>query len=1089
MLTQGRGPARFIAPGFFFLISLVPAPAHGQATDGNIVGNVYDTSGSIVPGALVELLNTATGVKAAARTDIQGSYRFGNVLAGNYTVTVIADGFARTSLSDVRVELSRTTTVNVTVTLASVSSAIDVSAAGALIDTTTAQVTNTYDQRLASELPLAANPSGGVYNLSLAGAGVASSGGIGAGTGPSVGGMRPRNNNFTVEGVDNSNKIVTGPILYVPNDAVGEFTVLQNQFSAEFGRSSGGQFNVTVKGGSNQIHGSLYEYLLNRKLNANDQAAARQGILSPPRYDENRLGAQAGGPIIRNRWFIYGLFEYNPQGREGVPSAPVYAPTAAGYAALANIPNLSKSNLDILRQYAPPAATPSRTTTVNGVQVPIGVFSIIAPSYSNTYNWLVSSDANIRARDQLRVRFINNENHGLDTGALLPQFFTPQPIYAKLASLSEFHSFAPNLNNELRLAWNRNNNLRVMPDISFPGLDIFPNITIRNDLNINIGPNTNSPSATIQNTYQWVNNLSWNKGRHDLKFGADLRSQITTSAYIPRGRGDYQWTTLEKYLSDTIPDYIANRNVGGKVYSGNAPAYYGFANDNFRLRSNLTINAGLRYELNGVSKSMKEFDLNRLVDVPGVLTFKAPVSTRKNFAPRLGFAWSPGRSGKTSIRGGFGIAYDQWFDNIGTQARPPQANANVDITGNPGTGFLAKGGIPPSSRAADLTPAQARAATSYWLDPVQKLPYAFTTNIGIQRSFAKDYTIEARYVGTKAVHLLIQGQLNRNSLVTDSFNLPTYLEAPSQATLDSLKISTATFTQLRTTSVWNPLLPYGFSTAIIAYQPRGNSRYHGLAVDFKKRYSKNLLFNAAYTLSRNEDDSTAELNSVVSTPRRPQDYSNYTAERSLSALDRRHRLTYTAIYNTPWFSTHANPLVKNLLGNWELTGTYTAETGTWSTPQSGVDSNQNGDSATDRVILSPSGVPGTSSGVTALKNSSGATVAYLAQNPKAQYILAQIGAFANSGRNILRTPGINNFDLTIAKNIVIRERYTLQLRADMFNAMNHPQYTLGNINSVRLRNTSGSANMFVPGNPSFAQWDQVFSSNPRILQVTAKFVF
>jgi hypothetical protein len=141
------------------------------------------------------------------------------------------------------------------------------------------------------------------------------------------------------------------------------------------------------------------------------------------------------------------------------------------------------------------------------------------------------------------------------------------------------------------------------------------------------------------------------------------------------------------------------------------------------------------------------------------------------------------------------------------------------------------------------------------------------------------------------------------------------------------------------------------------------------------------------------------------------------------------------------------------------------------------------------VILNPNGVPGTSSGVTALRNSSGATVAYLAQNPNAQYIQAQIGAYANSGRNIMRSPGIHNVDGTIAKNVSILEKYTLQLRADMFNAMNHPQYTLGNINSVRLRNTSGSANMFIPGNPFFGRWDQVFSSNPRVVQITAKILF
>ena len=355
-----------------------------------------------------------------------------------------------------------------------------------------------------------------------------------------------------------------------------------------------------------------------------------------------------------------------------------------------------------------------------------------------------------------------------------------------------------------------------------------------------------------------------------MKFGIDLRAKIFGSTYISRARGDYQWTTLEKYLNDTVPDYIAQRTVGGKVYSGNAPAYYGFVNDSYRFRQNVTLNLGLRYELNGISKAMKDFDLNKIADVPGVLTFQAPVSTKKNFAPRVGFAWSPGRSAKTSIRGGFGMAYDQWFDNIGIQARPPQATSVVILTGKPGTGFLANGAIP-NTAGSTLTPAAARASTSYYLDPLQRLPYAITYNIGAEHSFGKDYTLGARYVGTN---------LNRNALVTDTFNLPTYLQAPTQATLDSLKITTATFTQLQTTAAFNPLIASGFTNTITAYQPRGNSRYDGLAIELKKRYSRNLLLNLAYTLSHTTDDSTAEFNSVVANPRHPQDLNNYTAERT-----------------------------------------------------------------------------------------------------------------------------------------------------------------------------------------------------------------
>jgi hypothetical protein len=1073
----------------------VPLSVFGQTADGNISGAVLDTSGAGVPNANIDLIGETTGVKTSTKTDSTGTYRFNNVLVGDYSITVTASGFSTETLHKVHVELSRATTVNVNLQVGAVTSTIEVAETAALIDTTTATVGNTYETKLAAELPMSANPRGGIFNLALVGAGVASSGGVGVGYGPSIGGQRPRNNNFTVEGVDNNRKDVTGPTIFVPNDSVSEFSVLQNQFSAEFGHSSGGQFNVIMKSGTNELHGGIYEYLLNRDLNANDQGNARSGVLSPPRYDQNRLGGNAGAPIIKNKLFVYGLFEYNPLGQAGVPANPVYAPTTAGYALLDAMPGISKTNLGILKQYAPGIATaaPGKApTVVNGVSIPLGVYTIVAPSFSNSYNYVITSDYNLSEKDQLRGRYISNRTTGLDTAAALPVFFTAQPTTAKLGNVSEFHSFGPTLNNEIRLGFNRYNSDTEVPNFPYPGLDVFPNVVMRNDLNLNIGPNPNGPQATLQTVYQIVDNVSWVKGRHEFKFGFDGRSLISSSTFIQRNRGDYEWNTLQGFLNDNIPDFIAQRNVGGKPYIGNQTAYYFFGNDNYRMNRNLSINLGVRYEYNGVARSQKEFALNSLADVPGVLTFSAPQPYKKNFVPRVGIAYSPGSSGKTSIRAGFGLAYDQVFDNVGTNARPPQATATVDVTASGagvGSNFLANGGIRPDALAAALTPASARAATSSYLPGNQQLGYAITYNLGVQHAFANDYTVEARYVGTKGVHLLYQDQINRNSLVTPTFNLPTYLQAPSQATLDALTVSTATFAALKNTAAYNPLLPYGFTNAITAYVPRGNSRYNGLALELKKRYAKDFLLTGAYTFSHLIDDSTSEVNSIVATPRRPQDFNSISSEKSNSALDRRHRFSLTALYDVNYFSKANNALVRHSLGGWELSGTYTAESGEWATPQSGTDSNQNGDTAGDRVILNPSGVPGTSSGVTALKSSSGATVAYLAQNPTAQFIFANTGAFANSGRNIFQTPGINNIDFTIAKNFNIKERVKLQFRADMFNAVNHPQYTLGRINNVQSRNTSGTASMFIPGNQLFGRWDQVFSSNPRIIQVGAKLTF
>src|SRR5437763_4705301 len=254
---------------------------------------------------------------------------------------------------------------------------------------------------------------------------------------------------------------------------------------------------------------------------------------------------------------------------------------------------------------------------------------------------------------------------------------------------------------------------------------------MRTDLNLNIGPDPNGPQATLQTTYQLVDNVSWNKGRHDLKFGFDGRDLIAASTFIQRNRGDYEWTTLNGFLNDTIPDFIAQRNVGGKPYSGNNMAYYFFANDNWRFNRNLTVNLGLRYEFNGVAQSMREFALNSIADVPGVLVFRAPEPQKNNWAPRVGFAYSPGTGGRTSIRGGFGMAYDQVFDNVGTNARPPQATSTVDSLVTEATGYLANGGILPNASATALTPATARAATSSFLPSQIKAGYSINWNFGI----------------------------------------------------------------------------------------------------------------------------------------------------------------------------------------------------------------------------------------------------------------------------------------------------------------------------------------------------------------------
>ena len=1071
------------------------APLYAQAISGDLVGTVTDVSGAVVPNATVTATNVATSVRSTASTNASGIYRLSNLLPGSYNISAEVAGFDTSVVKDVPVQLNQTGTVNFALTVGAVSTSVEVRGTSSVIDTTTSQIQTTYGAGQIADLPT--NTIGvGVINMSLLQAGVASAGGIGVGTGPSVGGQRPRNNNFTVEGVDNNNKTVTGPNTTVPSESVAEFTLIQNQFQAEYGHSSGGQFNTVVKSGTNQFHGELYEYLENRDLNAEDQTFKTQGILTNPRFDSNHLGGNVGGPIMKNKLFFFSSFEYNPVGQSANAGAPVFAPTLSGYAALANAPGISQTNLGVLKQYAiAPALTPgSPTISVGGVSVPTGIIPLAAPNFSNSYFGVQSIDYNISDKDQLRGRFVYNRNDAINTGADLPAFYTTVPTRSDTLTVAEYHTFSSTLTNEIRLGYERLNTSDPLGNQTFPGLDQFPNLVFVN-LNLQVGPNPNFPQSATNNVYSVTENVSWIRGNHTFKFGTEFRDYISPQFFTQRSRGDYEYTDIALYLQDITPDFLAQRNIGGRTYYGNQLATYTYAQDTWRIRPNLTLNLGVRYEFTTVPEGEQAQSLNAAASVPGLLNFKSPSADPFGIAPRVGLAYTPTKDGHTVIRAGFSMAYDVFFDNIGVLSVPPQFSNTVDLThANDNSGFLANGGISPAFGLAGNTPAQLRAATSTFI-PDEKLPYSINYNLTVEHVFAKDYTLDVGYIGTKGVHLITQEQLNRQSPVTATQNLPTFLSAPSAATLAALPL---TLGQLTTIGDQVPAYANaGFAAPITSFTPQGYSDYNALTVNLKKRLAKGLQYQAAYTWSHLIDNSTAEVASTFLTPRRAEDFFDLNAEKASSALDRRQRFTLSLLYDAPWFKSSSNWMLKNLAGNWEVAPIYTYESPELFTPQSGVDSNLNGDSAPDRTIINPAGVSGTASTVVGLSSTGAALpngnpniVAYLAQNPNARYIQAGLGAFANAGRNTEPSRPIDNIDFSLIKHFAVRERFKIDLAAHAFNLFNHPQFLPGgSINNANTTNNFlGNTQAYVTvSNPLFNNPTNTFSSNPRVVQITAKF--
>jgi hypothetical protein len=1129
------------------VLLLAGMTAFGQAISGNLTGTVLDASGAALNGATVDALNVATGQKVTTVSRGSGAYLFSNLPVGTYRISATASGFKTTTLDNVAVELNKSNTQNIKLELGTSTTTVEVSGEVPPVDTTTAQLQNTFSDRFSTDLGLTTSggAGAGVLNLSLLTPGVTNASAMGLGVGPSVGGQRPRDNNFVVEGVDNNNKTVTGSLITVPPEAVENFTLLSNQFNSEFGHSSGGQFSTTIRSGTNSFHGSVYEYFRNRNLNAVDQTWVQQGLTSNPRLDNNRYGFTIGGPIVKSKLFFFTNFERNPVGFISVGGGAVQAPTAAGLAAIATDPNLNSTNAGIFQKYVPVATSPSGCITYDGTtgsgaktfssfsapanggcavgKVEVGDVPIVPSAWQSWTNFVQGIDFNISERDQLRGRFIYNRENLLDNAAQLGTFFAPYRNTYDLANVSEYHTFSPSVSNEFRVGFNRFAQNIPAGNFTYPGLDAFPNITLFDLGNgLNIGPDGNAPQFTIQNFYQIVDNVSMVKGRHNFKFGGEYRWYISPQGFTQRARGDYEYNTTQLYLEDFSPDNFGQRSTGSTTYYGNQKAIYWYANDTWRVTQNLSLNLGIRYEYTTTPTGENRQSLNAIANTPSLivpqvnqpLVFNKPQAPKNNWAPRVGFAYSPGSSGNTSIRAGFGLAYDTLYDNIGILAVPPQVGStnNVDpsvIT----TGFLTGGGLSGGggSGITVLDEATAKASTANWIPPQVKDPYSINWNVGVQHSFGKNYSAEVNYVGTRGNHLSFQNIVSLHSIVTPTHYLPTYLNAPDQATLNAIPLSLChpdaggnCVGGLESEDPFdhafeNAGFPSPFITAFI---PGGWSTYHALQSSLNRRFSNGLTFQAAYTWSHNIDNSTADFHSTDITPRRPQDFFSYgKADKANSALDRAQRFTLAMVYDLPYFKD-GSWLMKNIVGNWQFSPVYTYETGEWVTAQANRDANLNIDSAGDRAILNPAGVRGTGTDVTALTATAGPnagdTVAYVANNPNAQYIRTGAGALSNLSRNTLQTPGTNNIDLGVFKDLKFTERMKFRLGAQFANIINHPQFIPGSnpgyglgVNDVNSFNSVGTSyKAYVnPGNSNFNNPKAVFASNARSIAIVAKFTF
>ena len=1044
-----------------FALTAFPLAAAAQRLDGTLSGTVEDPSGALVPEATVTAINEETGAMQTTRTTSSGTYVFPNLLTGIYTVQVAVPGFATNIRKGVDVLPNQVVTTDMHLSVETVGTVVEIVAGGEVVQPTTSQLSIDFGARAVSDLPNP-NNSGSPLNLALLAPNTTTQGAGVLGEGGSIGGARPRMNSFTIDGVDDNRVDVTGHVSEVIPEAVADFNLVTNMFSAELGHSAGGQFNIITKTGTNNWHGTAWGFNVNRDFNARDNLEKGSGLTEPRRFDFNRVGADIGGPLIRNKLFIYGAYQ---RLWEGLSSAAVeqQAPTAEGLALLNTLaPNDAVRS--VLQQFPTAPAADSPPEIVSGVSVPIGTIQPAAPNFLRQNDFNINADWNT-GQHQLRARFLYDRQRSpnVNPDTPLAQFTGDLAADSRKVILSDAWTLSPTFVNDLRVSYSR-----FVQAYTVPGqFANFPN-AIMDNLGLNIGSESNSPQSYTQNNYQFLNNVTLIRGAHTLKFGAEWRHWIAPTNFLPRERGEWDYASLQTLIDDGIPNGFngALRGAGSGVFSGNQDALYGFVQDDWKVAPRFTLNLGLRYEWMTNPRDANLQALNALATLPGVFEFRVPKTDKNNFAPRIGFAWDLFGDGKTAVRGGFGVSYDVTFQNLTTLQLPPQFQVEQNdvitcsgLAGVPpawcatGTGFLAGGGlltrlVPPQ------TTAEARAATgSLIVDTVQ--PQILTWTLGVQRELVRDTSLELRYLGTRGTHLPVQARLNTiNAFDAGLQPLPTFFrDSDVPATIvGGLRLSDfESFDPLR-------YADQGFLGFVTAFPGSGSSTYHAGSVDFSRRFSRGLLFRANYTLAHNIDDSTNELFSSRVNPRRPQNWANLREDRGRSVLDIRHKVALSWVYDLPRFRAGTD-FTSVLANGWQWSGTYLVQSGQPISILSGVDSNADGDTAGDRGLLNPFGAGNTGTGVNFVCAGAGgvtsiapagadcvggsaAVAGYVAQNPSARYVQAGMGSRPTLGRNSFGTPGMNIWNMSVAKNTKLTERFSFQFRVDAMNVFNHRNFTL-----------------------------------------------
>ena len=1047
----------------FFTVGL---SARGQTYRGSIRGTVTDSSQARLSGAIVKLVNLATGDLRTTASGDDGEFVVSLLPPGSYRLEV-EQGAYKKHTQYLLLRVNQELRIDVTLEVGPIAEEVVVTAPQAPLKKDSPAIGTVIENHQITGLPLDGR---NFLELSLLvpGAVPAAQGSAGSVRGDfafNVNGAREDSNNFLLDGVYNVDPKLNTFSVKPPADAIREFEVLTSSYDASFGRNAGAQINVVLKSGSNAYHGTAYEFLRNGALDARNYFALPEE--KAPKYQRNQFGFSLGGPVVKNRAFFFADYE-GTRVREGITR-------------VTNVPTLAERMGDFSRSLFRAPINPFTQQPFPDNKIPEAFISPIglaiaalypAPNRAARFQNFVSSptlrdrddhfdarlDYSISAVSELTFRYSFADRKlfepfsGLSFAAV-PGFGNEVPRRAQNLMISETHIFSPAFVNEARVAFNRvasavrqeNAGVSINERVGLPELSNNPRDFGLSFITVSgfsrLGHEFNNPQQSAINMFQLLDGASYARGRHLVKFGFDFRAAQQNAFRDVQSRGFLTFSDQTPLTGNALADLL----LGLPTLTGGArldnqqhlrtESYNLYINDSFRLRPSLTVSAGLRYEYN--SPPVDAQDRAALYDAAtrslvavgtGGMPRGGYEPDKNNFAPRVGLAWSLGGKGNTVVRAGYGVYYDQsaLAPGEGLYFNAPYFDLNL---------FFSLPGLPLTLN--NPFPSQfpfALPDSAFAFERDLRTAYMQHWSLSVQQQLGRSRVIEAAYVGSKGTKLLTARDINQ--------------PRPSPAPV-------------------NPR-PVPQFDDITLEEASANSSYNSLQVRFQQSLDFGLSFLSSYTWSKSIDNASGFFTSAGD-PNFPQDSLNTRAERGRSNFDVRHRLSLSYGCDFP-FGRGRHMLADDgwlttALTGWQTYGIVTLQSGRPFTvallPE--IDNSNTGRSnlgfgANDRpnIVGSPK-----------LEN----------RGPDqwfatAAFALPPRGSFGNAGRNILDGPAFQNFNASLVKNTRLREGMDLQFRAEAFNLFNHPNFDLPD-------------NFF--GSPTFGQI--LSAQSPRHIQFGLKLLF